>query len=393
MTNVRRTRHAFFYLEDDYLLDVEAILRGEVPPLAPRCAVIGLAVLTGTQCRLHAEEFERLLSVPADRWVDADRLEAGLINNLTQHGLLLSDGDDAGLRRLRERDESLSATAWDLHSELYHYMTQWSHITTTEPDDESDIARSRGYIAEIAERYGPPPPTFAPRREGQVVPRPGRERQGGLYELLTARRTTRSFDEDVPMTLEQLDSVLLYVFGCHGYTHPLGDLICIKRTAPSGGCLHPTEAYLIVTNVAGLPCGIFQYCGEDHSLVLLSELDAQEARETASSFMTGQYYFGTAHVSFILTARFYRNYWKYRRHHKAYTAILMDAAHLSQTLYLVSGELGLGAYVTVAINGRDIEESLGLDGINEGAIAMAGCGPRTTSISALEPDFSRQLPS
>jgi SagB-type dehydrogenase family enzyme len=127
--------------------------------------------------------------------------------------------------------------------------------------------------------------------------------------------------------------------------------------------------------------------------VLITELDADTGRETATSFATGQYYFGAAHVSFVLTARFYRNHWKYRRHHKAYAAILMDAAHLSQTLYLVSGELGLGAYVTIAINGRDIEERLGLDGVSEGVIAMAGCGPRTACLSPLEPVFSRESPA
>src|SRR5215469_6704565 len=84
---VRRTRHAFFYVEDDYLVDVEAILRGELPPPAPQCAIIALAVLTRTQHRLEAEQFQRLLSVPADRWTDADRLDADIVSDLTQHGL------------------------------------------------------------------------------------------------------------------------------------------------------------------------------------------------------------------------------------------------------------------------------------------------------------------
>jgi SagB-type dehydrogenase family enzyme len=100
--------------------------------------------------------------------------------------------------------------------------------------------------------------------------------------------------------------------------------------------------------------------------------------------MCGQSYFGAAHVSFILTARFYRTYWKYRRHQKAYAAILMDTAHLTQTLYLVSTDLGLGAFVSIAINARDIEEFLGFDGVHEGVIAMAGCGPRASGESPLE---------
>ena len=96
----------------------------------------------------------------------------------------------------------------------------------------------------------------------------------------------------------------------------------------------------------------------------------------ATSFMCGQDYLGTAHVSFVFTARFFRSYWKYRRHQKAYATILMEAGHLSQTLYLVSADLGLGAFVTSAINSRDIEARLGLDGVSEGVLAMAGCGCR-----------------
>ena len=90
----------------------------------------------------------------------------------------------------------------------------------------------------------------------------------------------------------------------------------------------------------------------------------------------------------VLTARFARNHWKYRSHRKAYAGILMDAAHLSQTLQLVSTELGLGAFVTLAINARDIDDRLGLDGVAEGAVAMVGCGPRAPGRSPLELDFA-----
>jgi nitroreductase len=62
----------------------------------------------------------------------------------------------------------------------------------------------------------------------------------------------------------------------------------------------------------------------------------------------------------------------------------MDAAHLSQTFYLVATELGLGPFVTAAINGSDIEEDLGLDGVSEGAIAICGCGVPARGTRSLE---------
>jgi nitroreductase len=93
-----------------------------------------------------------------------------------------------------------------------------------------------------------------------------------------------------------------------------------------------------------------------------------------------------------MAARFYRSFWKYRRHQKAYASLMMDAAHLSQTLYLVAAELGLGAFVTAAVNGANIEERLGLDGWSEGVLAMCGCGKPSSKRSVLEPSFTRYVP-
>ena len=177
-----------------------------------------------------------------------------------------------------------------------------------------------------------------------------------------------------------------------GYARSPAGVVSLKRTSPSGGGLHPIEAYPIITNVTGVSPGIYHYNAQRHSLVGLEDLPTEDAQRTATRFLCGQKYFGMAHVSFILTARFYRNHWKYRRHQKAYAGIVMDAAHLSQTLYLVSAQLNLGAYVTLAINGGDIEERLGIDGVSEGVIAMTGCGRRKPGRSPLELQFSATLP-
>jgi SagB-type dehydrogenase family enzyme len=124
----------------------------------------------------------------------------------------------------------------------------------------------------------------------------------------------------------------------------------------------------------------------------MEPLGEEEAMALAADFTCGQNYFGTAHVSFVMTARFPRNHWKYPKQQKAYPVILMDAAHLSQTHYLVATGLGLGAYVTIAINSLDVEERLGLDGITEGAVAMAGCGKQRPQGSPFEPRFESYVP-
>lgn len=387
-TEVRRSRYAFVYLEDDYVVDLTAVLTGGLPSTADEARIVALPVLTGTPQRISPAELAMLRSIPGDRWSDATGLEPTMLRDLCEKGLVVSSSDDERLARLREREEKLAADEWNPYAALYHYMTQWSGFDIRDGAETYERTQLTASADEFVAKYGPPPPPFSEPRGSPRVRLPAGERDGVLYRRLTARKTTRAFDRDTPMSLEQLDSVLRYVFGCHGYAGTVWDAVMIKRTSPSGGGLHPIEVYPLVTNVAGLEPGIYHYSPRDHSLGLLSAVAADELRPLATSFMCGQSYFGGAHVSFVLTARFYRTHWKYRRHQRAYVGILMDVAHLSQTLYLVSEDLGLGAFITIAINGRDIEMRLGLDGVDEGVIAMVGCGRKDAAGSPFDLRFT-----
>lgn len=67
------------------------------------------------------------------------------------------------------------------------------------------------------------------------------------------------------------------------------------------------------------------------------------ARELAVTAVAGQEYFADAPVMVVMTARFARSMWKYRNHPKIYRAILLEAGHISQNLYLTATEMSLGA--------------------------------------------------
>lgn len=373
MPTVRRTPYAFYYLDD-----------AADPP------ILALAILTGEQHRLDRRAFELLMSLPADRWADGDGIDPAALGRLTDMGLVLQDPCTGPAAALRARDEALSANQWNLYAALYHFMTQWRGMYAADADQHPALVKeqSRAVARAFVAAHGPPPGEFAELPAGDQVALPDPVPAGPLFDALTRRRTTRAFDTDTPLTADELGTVLRYVFGCHGYGRNVADVVCIKRTSPSGGGLHPIEVYPIVADVVGLDPGIYHYNVRDHALAPVSPLGRDEARRLATAFMCGQSYFAGAAVSFVMTARFYRNHWKYRRHQKAYAGILMDAAHLSQTLYLVAGELGLGAFITLAINARDIEQRLGLDGVGEGVIAMCGCGHRAPGPSPLELRFA-----
>ncbi len=241
---------------------------------------------------------------------------------------------------------------------------------------------------EYVETHGYPPNHFVETPAPlSVLPLPVMTKETEFYQLLAKRKTTRVFDTQTPLTQAELSLILYYVYGCHGYAPVFPpNLVGLRKTSPSGGGLHPVEVYPLVINVADVDPGVYHYNVRDHSLELVREATRKQAAALANEFTAGQGYPRWAHALFVMTARFYRNFWKYRRHGKTYSVLFMDAAHLSQTFYLVCADLGLGAFVTAAINNTNIEERLGIDGVDEGALAICGCG-KPQQRDYLDPTF------
>jgi SagB-type dehydrogenase family enzyme len=100
----------------------------------------------------------------------------------------------------------------------------------------------------------------------------------------------------------------------------------------------------------------------------------------------GQPWFAQAHALVVLAPRFGRNFWKYRNHPKAYRVAILDVGHLSQTLQVAATALGLGTFVTAAINEVDIERALGLAGFEESPMAVCGIGIRADTMATSELD-------
>lgn len=393
MPQARRTVYVFFHCLDGPIPDLEAFFRGEVK-LAPAQQLYAISLLRGEEYPVSEEELRLALSIPSHDWVDIADRDRERVRELALKGVLVTDEDDDELAGLKARDGALSGSEWNLYGALHYLMTKWRGVDLRISPDEGEFPLITEQMLEefVADRGRPPDPFYALEQPLATHELPLVRRSGGLYDALAARKTTRGFDRSQRMTVEELSAVLYEVWGCQGTAPIIGDLLCIKRTSPSGGSLHPVEAYPIVSGVDGVDPGIYHYNVRDHSLELMEELGEEEATGLVADFTCGQNYFGTAHVSTVMTARFPRNHWKYPKQQKAYPVILMDAAHLSQTHYLVAAEVGLGAYVTVAINSLEIEERLSLDGVTEGVVAMVGCGKERPEGSPFEPRFTPYVP-
>ena len=261
--------------------------------------------------------------------------------------------DEAAFATLRERDDRLSTLGWLPAAAVHHYST-----------------RARGSRVGQADyaRLGPAPPAFHVR-SGKAVALPRVPATGGLYEALARRATAREFVADRGLTVEQLATLLYEVFGCRGRAELYPGVDVLKKGTPSAGALHLVEAYPVVRRVDGVEPGLYHYSVQHHALVRIGDF-----ADEVPLFTARQDHFASAPLALVLTARFRRSFWKYRRHRTAYAAVLMDAAHLSQTFYLVAADLGLHAFFTNVINDGDIDDRLGLDGIDECALAVCGCG-------------------
>jgi putative peptide maturation dehydrogenase len=337
--------------------------------------------LTGETAPLEPSHLQTLFSIPQGSWVEVEYTAA--VGRLCERGLLLSE-DDAELRR---RDEQLAADEWLPEAAAYHFSTRFGDADLQLPDDMARVAATADEAAvRFVERHGPPPPHFhsvgGPKIELPLV-----RREGGLYDSLARRRTTRGFDADRPIASEELVLLLYEIFGCRAYARIHPDVVALRKSSPSGGGLHPIEVYPLIRNVDGIAPGLYHYAVGEHALEPVSPLDVGEATAAIGAFTAGQTYFSSAAAVLVLTARFARSFWKYRRHPTAYATILFDAAHLSQSFYLVCAELGLGAFFTNVINRGRIDDALGLDGYREGALCLFGCGVPSAAPSPLEPEF------
>ena len=135
---------------------------------------------------------------------------------------MLRHGADPVDSERRRRDEVLAETGWNAYAALFHFLTRWHGIDLRawapggDAVEELPPVRRRDLEQFVADR-GPPPPAFHPREpSGPVTELPLVDRDGGIFELLPQRKTTRAFDEGRALSTDELSIVLRSVFGVHG---------------------------------------------------------------------------------------------------------------------------------------------------------------------------------
>ena len=386
-SRVRRCAQLQLRFEQSKTLDFAALLSGK-PAVVVRNVRLALAAHLDRAVEIDAAEMQVLAELDCETWSSCDALVAphgaACIEGLLAKQLLLAENADS---RAAQRDRDLRASRWHGGAAIAHAHSRWSHNDSIAAQRESRLQS----VDDMVAAFGPPPPHFHHRKDAVARVALGEPARTSLDDLLERRATCRNFDLAQPISAAQLSALLKRVFGVHGMEELAPGAVALKKNHPSGGGLHPVEAYLVVQRVEGLVPGLYHYNVEAHALDLLRELSSGEAHAFAMTAVAGQEYFADAPVMVVMAARFARSMWKYRNHPKIYRAILLEMGHISQNLYLTATEMNLGAFITAAINEVEIEQAFGLEPMAEGPLCVCGFGARASKKVTVEFDPAHKV--
>ena len=291
---------------------------------------------------------------------------------LVEHGLLLSKDSPEVTRDIRIAKEW---SAW-LPEGSFHFCTKDAVYV-----DRSNWSFDR--LKSVLPKT-PQPKIFKIIKGAKKISLPQRAFPDCEFiRVLMARKTHRRFSKQ-QLPLETVSQLLSLVWGVNGYLYSPRFGKLLQKTSPSGGARHPGEVYLMALRVKGLSPGLYHYHPAHHHL---ETIRASTTHEKAWLYCARQNFAKKAGALFLMTAVFRRTMWKYHLA-RAYRVVLLDAGHLCQTFCLVATWLGLAPFCTAALKDTLIEEDLGIDGIRESVLYIAGVGLPATSVRARQ-RFSR----
>jgi SagB-type dehydrogenase family enzyme len=302
----------------------------------------------------------------------SERSVRSALSQLLQHGLLLPQDSPDVTQDTRIAKEW---SAW-LPEGSFHFSTK----------DAAYVDRSNWSLDRLKSIMPktPQPKIFKTVKGTKKTLLPRRAVPDSEFSrVLMMRKTHRRFSKQ-EVTLEAVSQLLSLVWGVNGYLYSPRFGKLLHKTSPSAGARHPGEVYLMALRVTGLCPGLYHYHPAHH---YLETIRANATREKAWLYCARQNFAKNAGALFLMTAVFPRTMWKYHLA-RAYRVVLLDAGHLCQTFCLVATWLGLAPFCTAALKDTLIEEDLGIDGIRESVLYIAGVGLPATSVRARQ-RFSR----
>jgi SagB-type dehydrogenase family enzyme len=260
-------------------------------------------------------------------------------------------------------------------AEIFHFATRHPQYSLSESNPTEFTA---AYVQSCEEQFDDTEYHPRVKREGPRIHLPSPNlrclKTCSLWDSLTARKSCRTFDGR-PISLVEISTLLYASFGeVHGpWTHLAKNglrELGIRRTSPSGGGIHPSQAYLVAMNVEGLEPGVYFYNGDVNDLTLISSLDLSNS---LPRYLGGQPFVSGAAAGIFVTSILGR-VWKKYPSSRAYRIPLLDIGHLSQTFHLSVAALGLQSWLTAAFDDEQISGLLKISDPTENPFLFLAVG-------------------
>jgi thiazoline dehydrogenase / protease len=278
--------------------------------------------------------------------------------------------------------EPPSLQLWDFHNLLFHSRSRNGRHDY--PDIDNDIDQWSDF------------PVVKPPMSERIVPLP-RPNLGALMyndatltKAIEARKSVRKYDDNHPISIEQL-SELLYrtarVKELIGIEELLGknwrEILDFKadidygelsrRPYPNGGSMYELEIYPVVRRCEGLDTGLYRYDPLNHQLEQIigsqGNILALSGYNVVNNLADG---LGSPQVLLVITARFGRLFRRYRS--LGYALVLKHVGVLQQNFYLVATNMGLAPCAWGFGDSDAFGRATGLDYLEESAVGEFAIG-------------------
>ena len=190
-----------------------------------------------------------------------------------------------------------------------------------------------------------------------------------LIQNVNNRKSHRQYNKQ-PFTLEELSFLLWASQGVKSVYERDSKSYATLRTVPSAGSRHAFETYLLINNVTGLKRGLYRYLAIDHKLMFIHTIENQ--KNIIIDATLGQKFTGNAAVVFIWSCVAYRGEWRYNI--VAHKAMLLDAGHICQNLYLACEGINAGTCAIAAYDQEKVDAIIDVDGENEFSVYLSPVG-------------------
>ncbi len=271
-------------------------------------------------------------------------------------------------------DESTIETAegalemWDFHDLLFHARSRQGRHNN--PYGGTYRFRGRKQSPPLVKSYADHEPIALPKPDLDAL----KQGDAPFTAVLESRRSRRTYQDDAPLTFEQLGHFLYRAARVQQMHQPGGDMPDISfRPHPGGGAIHELNLYPIVGKCEGLAGGVYYYDPLNHTLKLVTPHNEYVQRLLHIGWMTADRR-SFPQVMFGITSRFGRLQWKYES--MVYAATLKNVGALYQTMYLVAEAMGLAAVGLGGGNSDLFGLTTGLDYYEESLVGEFLLGSR-----------------